>query len=279
MNLSPHRLALAVLRWGAPRDPLGALARFAAMLAVIHLLSLTAEWLLVGGIAYDPVTRLWVTAISGGPFLAIALYSFSVAATSRRRLRALAMTDPLTELPNRRAFLEEAECARTAGMSGYLAILDADNFKRINDTLGHDTGDRALVAIARQMHALTGRHLKFARLGGEEFGVLATGPLAADGIAEIERALCDAVRYGEDEAARPLTLSMSGGVAALDEETSVGLAMRRADMALYRAKSLGRGRMALWCEFDEDPPPAPSDPLRLVTTLRPVPVADKAKAG
>ena len=251
MRSTVDSIALTFMRQAAPSDGIGLLARFTALLAAIHLLSLLAECLLVGGIAYDPMTRLWVTAISGGPFLLMALYGFSLAAASQARLRALAMTDPLTELPNRRAFLERIDEARSRGLTGYLAILDADNFKRINDTLGHDAGDRALVTIARQMRALAGANMQFARLGGEEFGLLATGPFAADGVAEVERTLCQAIRFGQDAEDRPMSISLSGGVTCFEPDDTSNDLLRRADIALYRAKRLGRGRMALWCDIDE----------------------------
>ena len=269
MKSTVDSIALTFMRLAAPSDGIGLLARFAAILAAIHLLSLLAECLLVGGIAYDPMTRLWITVLSGGPFLLMALYGFSLAAASRSRLRSLAMTDPLTELPNRRAFLELIDEARSRKLNGFLAILDADNFKRINDTLGHDAGDRALVTIARQMRALTGANLQFARLGGEEFGLLATGPFAADGVAEVERTLCQAIRFGQDAQDRPVSISLSGGVTCFEPGDTSNDLLRRADIALYRAKRLGRGRMALWCDLDEAAAvPTPPEPVAAPTHLQ-----------
>lgn len=155
---------------------------------------------------------------------------------------ALARTDPLTGLLNRRAFLErcEQEQLRLARHPGplSLALLDLDHFKRINDRSGHQAGDQAL----REFAAGLGRTLRasdvVARIGGEEFAVL---------MPESDQAV--AVAIGERiraEAAVELPngkLTTSVGVAEWDGRESFESWFARADRALYRAKAAGRNRV------------------------------------
>ena len=247
-----NTLAVAV-RLATPHGTVGALSRFLALLAMIHLLSLAAEYALVGLVSYSPVVRLAITTIAATPFLALGLFSFKLAGDSRRRLREMAMTDMLTELPNRRAFLDTLDEAAALGRTGYLAILDADDFKQINDTYGHETGDRALKAIACQMRALSGSDIRFARVGGEEFGLLLTGARADESLALVEGVLCPAITYGVDRDGTPMRLSLSAGVTRFAPLRPVSDLLREADGALYRAKSQGRGRLVRWSDLPGTP--------------------------
>lgn len=162
-------------------------------------------------------------------------------------LQQSALTDELTSLPNRRAFLDEAARlltrARRTGEPISLLMIDIDRFKAINDTHGHAAGDLVL----RAMKELVGPRLRggdlLARLGGEEFGVLlpATGQRAAQEIAErIRHAIADADLRNEDGA--PIALTASLGLAIVVGEESIHDALRRADLAMYRAKRDGRNR-------------------------------------
>ena len=162
----------------------------------------------------------------------------------QHELLRLAITDPLTGLCNRRGFFEQATeaCARVVPPDGSLSaiILDIDNFKLINDSYGHETGDQAIricANAARLDEALTGR------LGGDEFALL------------LERKpLPQAIEIAEDLrlrlAARPfdtgkdrITLTWSVGVGEGRPGDTVDQILARADAALYDAKLGGRNRV------------------------------------
>ncbi|HUU65792.1 MAG TPA: diguanylate cyclase [Methyloceanibacter sp.] len=184
----------------------------------------------------------------GKPPLAEELYARLRAAeriaSMQRELIRLATTDPLTGLCNRRGFFEQATQVRARTVPhGHLSaiLLDIDNFKHINDSYGHDTGDEAIRACAdaaRLDEAVTGR------LGGDEFALLLerrTLPEAIEIAEELRRRL----------AARPvdtgkghITLTWSIGVGEAPPEDSIDQLLARADAALYSAKEGGRNRVA-----------------------------------
>ncbi|MDR6992016.1 GGDEF domain-containing protein [Luteimonas sp. 3794] len=172
----------------------------------------------------------------------------------RDAMRQLADTDSLTGLPNRRAGLAQldrcfAEARRTA-IPLSLGFVDIDLFKRINDTHGHDVGDRVLVAVAEALATGVRRRDDVVRMGGEEFLVLLPGVDA-----QHARERLDAMRHRIAETAATLgvpelQLTASIGVTTLqaDDEQAVAL-LRRADDAMYRAKHAGRNRVMA----DRDP--------------------------
>jgi diguanylate cyclase (GGDEF)-like protein len=167
-----------------------------------------------------------------------------------RRLHRLAMTDELTRLPNRRAFFAHAEealeHARRGGEPLALLALDIDHFKRINDTLGHEAGDRVLQRVAGAARSALRDGDVVGRTGGEEFLALlpATPPAAAAEVAERLRAAVQ--RLDLADLAPDLAVSVSVGVAGREDgASSVGAIVQRADEALYRAKAGGRNRVEL----------------------------------
>ena len=164
-------------------------------------------------------------------------------------LRALARTDPLTGLANRRAFFETAPRllggARRSGRRVAAAMLDIDHFKRINDTFGHDQGDRVLSGLGRLLAAQMREGDLLARLGGEEFGLLCVLGDGEDATAPFER-LCQIVRAADLLPGLTVSVSIGVGVcAAGGAETSLHDLLKAADAALYRAKADGRDRVAL----------------------------------
>nr|WP_240894990.1 GGDEF domain-containing protein [Kineococcus siccus] len=159
------------------------------------------------------------------------------------KLAALARSDALTGLPNRRTSDAELERMRErAGCDGTplsLAMLDLDHFKAFNDTFGHQAGDRLLVetgaAWRTVLTASTGGDAVLARWGGEEFVVLLPGRDAASA-----RAAVQALRP-----ATPAGQTFSAGVAQWDGREDPGALVSRADAALYAAKTAGRDRVLL----------------------------------
>ncbi|EJE48922.1 diguanylate cyclase (GGDEF) domain-containing protein [Acidovorax sp. CF316] len=165
---------------------------------------------------------------------------------AEQKLRALAMTDGLTGVLNRRGFTKQAENMLSHAWRHHLPltalVLDLDYFKQINDTHGHETGDRALKLFARLLEETCRTGDLVGRLGGEEFGVLLLHNSAPAGIA-FDRRLRTRL---QDASAAELgfTLDYSAGMAVLlPAETRLPDLMARADAALYLAKAQGRGRM------------------------------------
>jgi len=163
----------------------------------------------------------------------------------------LANTDPLTGLANRRRFLEELRLAlRRAERyreSFAVVLFDLDRFKSVNDTHGHEAGDRLLVAVAQELSAGLRETDFVARLGGEEFGALLprSGATDARDVAERLRQRVGALRVaGGDERGTILRTTLSAGVAAYPEHGGDERELLRgADRALYRAKDEGRDRV------------------------------------
>jgi diguanylate cyclase (GGDEF)-like protein len=168
--------------------------------------------------------------------------------TANTQLEQLATTDPLTGIANRRKMTAqidaELERARRFGHPVSVLMVDIDFFKRINDTFGHDTGDRAIVALAQLLAGALRAIDTAARFGGEEFVVLMpeTDETVAAVAAERLRATAAALGvHAEDGSAVTLTISI-GVASALAGDTPSSLLVR-ADQALYRAKQEGRDRV------------------------------------
>jgi diguanylate cyclase (GGDEF)-like protein len=165
----------------------------------------------------------------------------------KRSVERLAMTDDLTGLANRRAFLVAAERAIAqiddVGRSSTLLIVDLDHFKRVNDVYGHRAGDQALQAAAQALARSVREGDFVGRLGGEEFVVLvdAADEETARRAAESARAAIAAMRVTTPNGEIAVTASI--GCSALVAEDSVSAALERADEALYAAKRAGRNQI------------------------------------
>ena len=168
----------------------------------------------------------------------------------RVSLDRVARTDPLTRVWNRRGFEEGAAelLARLRGTPGRLAavaIADIDSFKAINDQHGHGAGDAALVRFARQLGTAVQKGDLLARLGGEEFALLAIGVDGPALVERVERARALIAVPGQDNEG-PVRLTASFGVAQFSSRSlSLRDALERADRALYRAKVEGKNRTVL----------------------------------
>ena len=168
---------------------------------------------------------------------------------SNQLLQQLAQTDPLTELHNRRHMMDtlEAEFDRSSRVGSPFALLmvDLDHFKRVNDTYGHQLGDKVLQSTAWEIRALLRQYDSAARFGGEEFALLLPETTLSGANLVAER-----LRQGINniEFAGPLSklkISISVGVAAIPHAriSTVSDLVRMADDALYAAKRNGRNRV------------------------------------
>ncbi|MDK3255045.1 sensor domain-containing diguanylate cyclase [Blastococcus capsensis] len=196
----------------------------------------------------------WVEARISGKVDAVGLHGWVVnlrEVTDRKlfeqELRRQATTDPLTGLLNRAAFnerLTEATAAIDAGSPPAVLFVDVDDFKSVNDTLGHAAGDELLLTVAARLSADVRGGDVVARLGGDEFALLLSD---ADGgrIRDVSDRLLAALREPVELAGRPVTVTASIGGALAEPGCTAERLLHRADTAMYAAKRAGKDSRAL----------------------------------
>jgi diguanylate cyclase (GGDEF)-like protein len=203
------------------------------------------------------------------PFMTIAFGGFAVLtalalryirrsaakiAEGETRLRHLALHDPLSGLPNRTFFGERlgqviTDTGKGAAFAAVLAI-DLDHFKDINDTLGHHIGDALIGVVAQRLVHAVRREDLVARLGGDEFAVVTTDAADLHALQRFAERLIAVLRAPYSISGHSLLIGASIGIAVIDSQTADAAdVMRRADVALYRAKNEGRSRA---CIYDAD---------------------------
>ena len=168
--------------------------------------------------------------------------------TERKRLedelKHLAFTDTLTLLANRNLFNEQLgiALARAGARDPYPALIfaDLDNFKKVNDSLGHEAGDKLLAIAARRLIRATRSGDTVARMGGDEFALLITGDSSDAYLCALATRLIDALSAPYDIDGKQLILSASLGVARAERGLTAQELMRNADLAMYRAKAQGK---------------------------------------
>ena len=169
--------------------------------------------------------------------------------TKRKQLeetiRHQAFYDPLTDLPNRRLFveyltLEMAEARRNRRKLAVL-FLDLDHFKKINDTLGHETGDKLLKEVAQRLKSSIRESDRAARLGGDEFNILLSDITYPEEAVIIVRKILETCNEAYTISGHELNITFSIGISVYpDDGQHVEDLMRNADMAMYNAKERGR---------------------------------------
>lgn len=158
----------------------------------------------------------------------------------------LAETDMLTGLLNRRAFLERSRRMVEDGQAAALLLLDADHFKRINDSLGHAAGDECLLAIGDLIRQHAGRDDVLGRIGGEEFALcLVADQGEVDRLHLIGPSLCAGVTIPGNDRVDHQHVTLSAGAVRCRSGEAVDRLMARADRALYIAKARGRSQMVM----------------------------------
>ena len=197
------------------------------------------------------------------PGLAIVLVNLLVVMTlhhaieqlreNEKKLDMMAHTDSLTSLPNRRAFNQAIKDYIEQKNKFAVAFIDIDNFKNINDTMGHDYGNQVLIEIARRWNSILGEKHFLARLGGDEFALIISGyDDSSDAKALVERyQYCLKEKFlinGKD-----FYITASIGVSFYpDHATDSSILLRYADTAMYNAKSEGKHQICLFSQTQMD---------------------------
>jgi diguanylate cyclase (GGDEF)-like protein/PAS domain S-box-containing protein len=162
------------------------------------------------------------------------------------KLRQLAFHDPLTLLANRNLFRDRVEHALTraqrSGRRAAVMFLDIDNFKNINDSLGHDAGDRLLQTVAQRIIQTSRSSDTVARLGGDEFGVLLEGTGTPTEVQRVADALIESLGAPFLLDGREVRVTASIGVAFSGSDSTAKALLSNADLAMYHAKAAGKNR-------------------------------------
>ncbi len=194
---------------------------------------------------------------------------------TEKQVEYYASYDSLTGLPNRRLLLEylnnEIARARRHGHYGALLFLDLDNFKTINDSLGHSVGDEVLKVVATRISECIRREDTAARMGGDEFIIILTEldssiGLAAHKVRSIAEKLCLCVSAPCKIEGQDLQITPSVGVTLFPkDDTGVDDILKQADTAMYRAKAAGRNAIHFFLPTMQE---AADERLRLNTEIR-----------
>ena len=166
-----------------------------------------------------------------------------------QQLRSLAFFDPLTLLANRSLFADRVEHAVGRirdGCRPAVLFIDLDNFKAINDGLGHEAGDQLLRTSAQRIVQGTRESDTVARLGGDEFAVLLDDVASSVGVQTVAHGILDRLAAPMQVEGRALSISASIGMCLAGPGTSAEHLLRHADAAMYRAKSLGKGQAVMF---------------------------------
>ena len=186
---------------------------------------------------------------------------------SRQLLVRQAFIDPLTGLANRASFMSRLSSALTANHGRDVAIvfLDLDHFKNVNDSLGHGVGDALLSIVSSRLQSSAGANMLVARLGGDEFTLLVEGPGAEARAVAVAEQIVRRMERPISVSGHELFVTASAGIAVSERRSSPTELLRRADIALYRAKSDGRSRVVLFRLSQHD---VPAEQLELDSALR-----------
>lgn len=206
------------------------------------------------GVRWHEVTaRRCRDAVSGQDAVLVSEADVTAIKDTEARARYLALHDPLTGLPNRTQVMARfADALRELGAAGAEAavvFIDLDNFKDINDTLGHAAGDELLVSVARRLRDATRTEDLVARLGGDEFMILLRSPNIRCDVDHAYRRIATSLTAPLDVRGVEVRITPSIGVSLYPEHAvDIETLLRHADLAMYGAKAEGRNRMVLYTE-------------------------------
>jgi diguanylate cyclase (GGDEF)-like protein len=168
-----------------------------------------------------------------------------------RKLRHLALHDPVSGLPNRIYFAERLEQAirdvRAGGLTAAVFYIDLDHFKDVNDTLGHHTGDALILNVTQRLSHIMREEDLVARLGGDEFGIITDCASDSYSLQTIAGRIIASVSAPYAISGHSIIIGASIGIAVIDRRAGDAAdILRYADMALYRAKNEGRNRACIY---------------------------------
>jgi diguanylate cyclase (GGDEF)-like protein len=168
----------------------------------------------------------------------------------KEQLRHQAYHDPLTGLANRAMFAEQVEArlaARQSGLDAVVLFLDLDDFKIVNDTLGHGAGDRLLRVVAERINGCVRNEDLAARLGGDEFAVLLLDTPNLDRSMSVAQRIIEALQVPFQVGGHEISVGASIGIAATSRsDDTADVLLRNADVAMYTAKAAGKRRAAVF---------------------------------
>jgi diguanylate cyclase (GGDEF)-like protein len=223
-------LALVLLTSGRPGQIAIGLAQAFLILLMLRMLRLQDQAFI----------RLVTTRFDIDTRRQAAVESEQSALEGQARFSAIANTDPLTGLLNRRGLLAALEADTDTSMPWGLVILDLDGFKPINDTFGHAAGDQLLIEVGARLSAVLGPRECAARLGGDEFAIVCHSASRKNATAlaiQVVNLLSEPYSIGS----RTMSISSCAGVSWRTAGETIAELMREADLALYSAKKEGRG--------------------------------------
>jgi diguanylate cyclase (GGDEF)-like protein/PAS domain S-box-containing protein len=184
----------------------------------------------------------------GEPHVALSIRDITRRKSAESRLEHLAFHDPLTGLANRVLFCERVENAlraRALDETPFAVLfLDLDDFKKVNDSLGHTAGDELLTEVAERLRSCIHADDTVARLGGDEFGILLENATTVPTAARVAERINDALRDAFVLEGTPVFIQASVGIALSDVADGGTELLRNADLAMYGAKHSGKGRHA-----------------------------------
>ena len=194
-----------------------------------------------------------VTVSSRDNKVVLLLENISDRVVAEERISYMARFDALTDLPNRAYFVEQVSQAlaerKRSGRNSHAAlmVLDLDDFKHVNDTMGHVAGDGLLVAMSRRIKEALGDNGLCARLGGDEFVIFYPDVDTVDLVESTARDLLARMAAAYDLPGRQVNISVSiGAVASAEANLDLEELMIKADLALYRAKADGKGQVVFF---------------------------------
>ncbi|SFR60007.1 diguanylate cyclase (GGDEF) domain-containing protein [Yoonia tamlensis] len=223
--------------------------RFAVVVSLVTIVNFI--FMRIYGLSHlvTPVYYFLHAIFVGGPFVLFGLLVIVFQIRLQRRLSFLSRKDGLTGLDNRRTFFEHADIRRKKCKGGVLLLVDADYFKRINDTYGHQAGDICLKRIAKTLKHNVRHDDIIGRVGGEEFAIFLQN-VSLEQACMVGERLTKPITFrpSTTSVSRDLRVTLSVGATVNDVNQPLDTLFARADQALYKAKEGGRAQLVVWNE-------------------------------
>lgn len=186
---------------------------------------------------------MMIGALTCAPFVTAAMLMLQMHLRLQRKLHHAARTDLLTNMPNRRAFIDTVG-KRLPYKDGALLMIDVDRFKAINDTYGHSFGDDCLRRMADNIRPVIPASFYYARLGGEEFGVMMFGN-SPQKMRDVGKIISAGIRIRPPGSKTDIRVTCSVGACIAQAGDDLSVLLSEADRALYYAKETGRAKLVV----------------------------------